>query len=53
MRGPQSVFDAQMRCTCCTRVGPTEACLMSTRNHFGESWAARTTLALGTVAVQL
>ena len=29
MRGSQSVFVAQMRCTCCTRVGPTEAFLMS------------------------
>ena len=29
MRGPQSVFVAQVRYTCCARVGPTEAFLMS------------------------
>ena len=29
VRGRQSVFVAQMRCTCCARVRPTEAFLMS------------------------
>ena len=53
MRGPQSVFDAPMRCTCRARVGPTEAFLVSARNLFFESWAAHTTLALDTVAAQL
>ena len=34
MRDPQSVLVAQMRCTCCARVGPTEAFLMSASNRY-------------------
>ena len=44
MRGPQTVFDARLPCTCGARVRPSEAFLMSAATFF-ESWAAHTTLA--------